>query len=159
MKEDEAFIRTLDLRERYRDEYRRNRDPIADDRLLWRAQGFRHKVHLLPNQTILELGCGQGHFARQLVRCIPWRESDHVRDLQCVRRPAGRLAAPCGNCAASSLLGTLQGRRFDFIVAMDLLDKRNCAWMMQKSYDLLEPGGQILFYESNPLNLFLKVAP
>ena len=157
MKEDEAFFRTLDLRERYRDEYRRNRDPIADDRLLWRAQGFRHKVHLLPNQTILELGCGQGHFARQLVHvsrggnpitCVTFNA--------CADRPDA-LPPPVEFVPASSLPGTLQGRRFDFIVAMDLLDKRNCAWMMQRSYDLLEPGGQILFYESNPWNLFLRL--
>ena len=157
MKEDEAFFRTLDLRERYRDEYRRNRDPIADDRLLWRAQGFRHKVHLLPNQTILELGCGQGHFARQLVHvsrggnpitCVTFNT--------CADRPDA-LPPPVEFVPASSLPGTLQGRRFDFIVAMELLDKRNCAWMMQRSYDLLEPGGQILFYESNPWNPFLRL--
>ena len=59
--------------------------------------------------------------------------------------------------SAASIPAKLQGRRFDFIVAMDLLDKRNCAWMMQRTYDLLEPGGQILFYESNPWNLFLRL--
>src|SRR5215204_2258488 len=62
------FIEVLALRERYRDDYLRRRDPIAEDRMLWRAQTFRHLVHLLPGQTILELGCGQGWFTRRLIK-------------------------------------------------------------------------------------------
>ena len=42
--------------------------PILEDRLLWRAQTFRHMVHLLPGQTILEIGCGQGMFTSKLHR-------------------------------------------------------------------------------------------
>ena len=63
-----ALISTLALRERYRDTYWRKHDPIADDRLLWRAQTFRHTVHLLPGQTILELGCGELRLTRALLR-------------------------------------------------------------------------------------------
>jgi cyclopropane fatty-acyl-phospholipid synthase-like methyltransferase len=62
------FIKTLGIREQYRDQYWQKRDPICEDRLLWRAQTFRHMVHLLPNQSILELGSGQGLFTRQLLR-------------------------------------------------------------------------------------------
>ena len=52
----------LGLREAYRDDYWQRRDPIYADRLLWRSQTFRHLVHLLPGQTLLELGCGRGVF-------------------------------------------------------------------------------------------------
>ena len=65
---DTLLIETLAIREQFRDHYLQRRDPIAEDRMLWRAQTFRHMVHLLPGQTILELGCGQGIFTRQLVR-------------------------------------------------------------------------------------------
>src|SRR6266545_5548528 len=68
MKKDNSFIESLELRERLRDAYLRDRDPIGKDRMLWRAQTFRHMVHLLPGQTILELGCGDGHFTRALHR-------------------------------------------------------------------------------------------
>src|SRR6266403_6228510 len=68
MKRDAAFHSALAIRERYRDDYWRKHDPIAADRLLWRAQTFRHIVHLLPGQTILELGCGEGLFTRTLLR-------------------------------------------------------------------------------------------
>ena len=56
------------VRERYRDEYWRTHDRIVEDRLLRRAQAFRHTVHLLLGQSILELGCGGGRFTRALLR-------------------------------------------------------------------------------------------
>src|SRR3954452_13464102 len=61
-----ALVQILAERERFRDHYARTRDPIAADRLLWRAQGFRHLVHLLPGQSVLELGSGEGLFLAQL---------------------------------------------------------------------------------------------
>ena len=76
-----SFVETLAQRERYRDDYIRNRDPIADDRMLWRAQTFRHLTHFLPGQTILELGCGQGVLTHQLVNVSQWEESHHGGDI------------------------------------------------------------------------------
>ena len=67
---DTSFIVILAIREQFRDRYLQHRDPIAEDRMLWRGQTFRHMVHLLPGQTILELGCGQEIFTHQLARCI-----------------------------------------------------------------------------------------
>jgi hypothetical protein len=40
---------------------------------------------------------------------------------------------------------------------MDLLDRRNCASALQRAYTLLKPGGEVLFYESNPWNIVLKL--
>src|SRR5437762_2669572 len=63
-----SLVSILAIRERYRDGYWRKRDPIINDRLLWRAQTFRHTVHLLPGQTILELGCGELRLTRALLQ-------------------------------------------------------------------------------------------
>jgi hypothetical protein len=63
----ESMVSTLTMREQVRNAYSKNRDPICDDRMLWRAQSFRHIMHLLPRHTILELGCGDGVFTRQLI--------------------------------------------------------------------------------------------
>ena len=52
----------------------------------------------------------------------------------------------------------MQGRQFDFVVAMDLLDRGNCAEVLKIVYDLLRPGGQVLFYESNPWNVSAQAA-
>ena len=49
----ESMISTLSMREQFRSDYSKHHDPIFDDRMLWRAQSFRHIVHLLPGHTIL----------------------------------------------------------------------------------------------------------
>jgi hypothetical protein len=59
--------------------------------------------------------------------------------------------------SASELPGPLESRRFDFVVASDLLDERACAWLMTHVHDLLKPGGQVVFYESNPWNIVLRL--
>jgi dolichol-phosphate mannosyltransferase len=148
---------TLSMREQVRSAYSKQRDPIFDDRMLWHAQSFRHMMHLLPGARILEFGCGDGVFTRQLV--------DTTRNECCITavtfdlsgsRPAS-LPESVEFVALSSVPGQLKGRMFDFIVAHDMLDRRNGGWLLHTVYDLLEPGGQVLFYESNPWNAILKL--
>ena len=147
----------LGLREEYRDDYGRRRDPIYGDRLLWRAQTFRHMVHLLPGQSILELGCGRGLFTERLHRVSRGANPITAATFVAGEAPPEGLPPGAEFVRASALPGELTGRRFDFIVAMDLLDQRNCAWFLAHVYDLLKPGGQVLFYESNPWNPVLQL--
>ncbi len=145
------------MRERYRDEYWRKKDPILADRLFWRAQTFRHTVHLLPGETILELGCGRFRFTRALLRV-----SRGENPITSVTFQAEPRVAPCvpRNVEVIQLHdfpGVLAGRRFDYIVAMDLLDRSTSSELLQTVHELLSPGGEILFYESNPWNPIHKL--
>ncbi len=148
-------VATLALRERVRDEYRRDRDPIGDVRLLWRAQSLRQLVHLLPGQTILELGSGDGAFTRQL-RTLT-RGENPITSVTFRGATPARASRMVERLVARDLPGPLAGRRFDCIVALDLLDARNSSWLLQQVYDLLAPGGQVIFYESNPWNPVLRL--
>lgn len=147
---------TLALRERVREVYWKRRDPIIEDRMLWRAQTFRHVMHVLPGQSILEIGCGDGAFTRQLAKvtrgeCPLTTVTFDARS----ERPSG--LPPCVEfLASSSLPGVLEGRDFGFIIAHDMLDKRNAAWLLQQVLALLTPGGCMLFYESNPWNVIRR---
>lgn len=147
---------TLALREEYRDQYFLHRDPIYQDRLLWRAHTFRHIMHLLPTQSILELGCGRGLFTPHL--CCVSRGENPVTSVTFRAQQArpDSLSADVEFLCISALPGPLRGKQYDFIVAIDLLDQRNCGWFLQQIYELLRPGGQVLFYESNPWNLALR---
>jgi dolichol-phosphate mannosyltransferase len=148
---------TLALRERVREVYWKRRDPIIEDRMLWRAQTFRHVMHVLPGQSILEIGCGDGAFTRQLAKVTrgecPLTAVTFDADSE---RPSG--FPPCVEFLAStSLPGVLDGRYFGFIIAHDMLDKRNAAWLLQQVLALLTPGGRVLFYESNPWNVIRRI--
>ncbi len=152
-----SMLEALSLRECFRDDYRRRRDPICEDRLLWRAQTFRHCVHLMPGESVLELGCGEGLFTQQLFRVS--RGENPITAVTfgsgCQRPEAFPEAVEF--LPVLSLPGGLRGRQFDFVVAMDLLDRDNCSEVLKIVYDLLKPGGQVLFYESNPWNAVLKL--
>ena len=153
----DSMIGTLSMRERVRDAYWKRRDPIVEDRMQWRAQSFRHIMHVLPHQTILELGCGDGIFTRRLVEttrneCVITAVTFDTN----AHRPAN-LPDEVEFAVLSSSLDPLRGRKFDFVVAHDLLDKRSGTWLLSEVYDLLAPGGQVLFYESNPWNVILKI--
>ena len=148
-------IATLALRESYRDAYLARHDPIADERLLWRAQSFRHLVHLSPDQTILELGCGSMRFTRRLVRVT--RGENPICAATFGTAEAPEITGPVEHVRLDSLPGALAGRKFDCVVGLDLLDARDCAAVLNAVHDLLKPGGQVVFFESNPWNPWLRL--
>lgn len=158
MGDDGGAIATLAARERFRDRYGRDRDPIYEDRLLWRAQTFRHLVHLLPGETILVLGCGRGDLVRHLRDVSRGRNPITAVTFDAESGPPVGLPAGVEAVVATGLPGELAGRRFDFVVAADLLDRRSCAWALARVLDLLNPGGEAVFYDGNPWNPALRLA-
>ncbi len=152
-------IGTLALRERFRDDYLARHDPIADERMLWRAQSVRHLVHLTPGQRILELGCGEMRFTRRLVQVSrgenPIVAATFRTDLSAAS--AAIVPGPVERVRLKALPGALADRQFDCVVALDMLDARDCAAVLAGIHDLLAPGGQIVFFESNPWNPWLRL--
>ena len=147
-----AVAQALADRETYRDWYLLHQDPIPQDRLLWRAQSFRHLVHLLPGQTILELGGGCGLFTQQLLKVTRGENPITVATFTAVEN-----AAPVEQFRLSDLPGELEGRSFDLITGIDVLDEKTCDLVLQNVRNLLRPGGQVVFFESNPWNPVLKI--
>jgi SAM-dependent methyltransferase len=151
------LVSGLTLRERYREEYWQRHDPILADRLLWRAQTFRHTVHLLPGQTILELGCGQLHFTQALLQVSRSENPITAVTFQNTSPGLPKESAKVELLQIADLPGPLKGRQFDCIIGMDLLDRANSSQLLQIVHDLLAPGGEMLFYESNPWNPMHKL--
>jgi dolichol-phosphate mannosyltransferase len=149
---DTRLISNLAAREKYRDTYWQKADPIADDRLLWRAHAFRHTVHLLPGQTILELGCGELRFTRNLLQVSRGENPITAATFQAEKPASPSLGSNVELVQLAQLPGCLAGRQFDCIVAMDLLDRTTSAELLDTVYNLLAPSGEMVFYESNPWN-------
>jgi dolichol-phosphate mannosyltransferase len=138
----------LARRERHATEYRRRRDPIAAERLVWHAHIFRQLVHLLPGESILELGSGDGAFTRTLVTMT------RGRNPLAAATATGAVAVIPGAeaVALDALPGVLAGRRFGYVVAQNVLDRDNVAYLLEHIFALLEDGGRAIFIESNPWN-------
>lgn len=155
--ESDRYLKTLSERVAYRDRYWDRRDPFVGDRLLWRSQSFRHLVHLRPGQSILVLGVGQGLSIAPLLKVT--RGENPITCINFgagVPRPA-HLPAEVEYLSVEDLPGPLAGRRFDFVVGMDVLDRRGAAWLMMSVLEMLAPGGEVILHESNPWNPMLKL--
>src|SRR5262249_46882418 len=130
-----SLIETLAIRERYRDEYAVRRDPIAEDRMLWRAQSFRHMMHLLPGQTILEIGCGIGLLTRRLTQVSRGEcPITSITFQQGVERPAD-VPQFVEFLSVSALPGPLTGHHFDLVVLRALLAYGICVWLPNRFTD------------------------
>jgi dolichol-phosphate mannosyltransferase len=141
-------IDVLARRERHAGEYRTRRDPIAAEREVWHAHIFRHLVHLLPGETILEIGSADGGFTRALADMTRGRNP-----LVAVTATGAASATPgAETIAIDALPGPLAGRRFTYVVAQNVLDRDNVAYLLEHIFALLEDGGRAIFVESNPWN-------
>lgn len=146
----------LQKREAFRDAYWLTKDPVYQDRLLWRAQSFRHLVHLLPNQSILELGCGQGLFTEALAN-VSRGENPITAVSFSGEMPLQKGSELVNFVSFTQKAAQLASQEFDFIIAMDLVDASDSSGLLDFAFALLKPGGQLLLYESNPNNPFFRL--
>jgi hypothetical protein len=129
-------------------DYRIRRDPIAAERSIWQAHIFRHLVHLLPGETIVEIGSGDGVFTRALVDMTRGRNP-----LLAVTATDQATTIPgVETVLVDSLPGVIAGRRFQYAVAQNVLDRNTVSYLLEHIFELLEDGGQAIFIESNPWN-------
>ena len=151
------LLDTLSVREGFRDEYWRTKDPILPERLVWRANVFRHLVHLLPGESILEFGSGKGYFTQVLYDATHGQNPLTCASFNPVAESTDSPTVGIVLLNMPSSSEALHGKTFNFIIVMDLLDSRTAGETLTLLYDLLAPGGQIVFFESNPWNLVLQV--
>ncbi|MEM1058562.1 MAG: glycosyltransferase [Verrucomicrobiota bacterium] len=151
-----ASLKVLAEREEYREWYRKEHDPLPDARLRWRAQSFRHLTHLIPGESVLEIGLGDGTFRRRLEEI-----THHENPVTSIAfgGKSDQTNFPQGTVFSAEQLYQLEeeGRKFNHIVANDLLDYRNCGDFLMRVINLLHPGGQAILYVTNPWNPFLRL--
>jgi dolichol-phosphate mannosyltransferase len=156
MNNQEPFLSVLRKRESYRDWYLLNKDPIFEERLSWQAQVFRHMVHLLPGETILEIGSGRGFFAKALAKMSKGRNPIVAGTFLPDALPGEGFTENVEGLVLDALPGVLEGRKFRYVVVQNILDRENATFLLKEIFDLLEDGGRVVFFESNPWNpLFL----
>jgi SAM-dependent methyltransferase len=118
-------------------------------KLRWRALTVRHSFHVLPGESILEIGAGSGLWTEQLGRVLRHENAitaavfnpefiENHRDV-----PNARFVL------LKDLLNDLGSEKFDYVVGTSILCHQLYQQNLQAIHRLLKPGGQILFFEAN----------
>jgi glycosyltransferase involved in cell wall biosynthesis/SAM-dependent methyltransferase len=146
--------------ERSREAYWLRYPATSELKLRWRALTLRHCFHVLPGESILELGAGSGLWTEHLVSVLrgenpitaavfndDFEESGSAKNL-----PNTKFAH------ISDLTKDLPAESFDYVVGTAILCHNQYPRNLRAIYRLLKPGGQLLFFEANYWNpqVFIK---
>jgi hypothetical protein len=102
------------------------------------------------------LGGSDGAFTQQLFKVS--RGENPITAITFSRRPRpANLPGPIEYLAGADELRRLKNRHFDFVTGIDLLDRRSCGDLLRELLNCLRPGGQVVFFESNPWNAVLRL--
>ena len=141
--------------ERGREAYWLRYPDTSPTKLHWRAVAVRHCLHVLPGETILELGSGSGCWTEHLTTVLKGRNpiTAAVFDEKLTELLARKQL---NNVTVVRVTGELQEtftpQRFDYIVGTAILCHDRYEENLQVLRSLLKPGGQILFFEANHWN-------
>lgn len=146
-----ALNENLAEMERVREAYWSRYTRTAPIKLRWRAVTVRHCFHVLPGESVLELGAGSGLWTEHLSSVLrgecPITAVTLHDDLaeQCRARAIPNVTVE----RIRDLATDLKGRQFDYIVGTAILCHDEYAYNLNVLRELLKPGGQILFFEAN----------
>jgi SAM-dependent methyltransferase len=116
----------------------------------------------IDGQRVLDLGCGEGYFARQLKE----RGASHVEGIDSSKNMidgaiAAEKAAPLGigyRVADAAELSDFRDEEFDLVVAVFLfnyVDREKMTTIMKEIFRVLRRGGRFIFSVPHPLFAFL----
>jgi len=145
--------------ERSREAYWRRYPATSPIKLRWRALTVRHCFHVLPGESILELGAGSGLWTEHLTATL--RGENPVTAVVFNDDLAAQAAdrhLPNTRVTHVTRLDEIPPASFDYIVGTAILCHSAYDQTLAALYRLLKPGGQLLFFEANYWNpqVFLK---
>lgn len=145
--------------EQSRERYWMRHPATSSVRLRWRAVTVRHCFHVLPGETVLELGAGSGLWTQHLAATLSGENpiTAAVFNEEFVDA-ARKRRLPSTEVVHVESLDSLPAESFDYVVGTAILCHSAYAENLAALYRLLKPGGQLLFFEANYWNpqVFLK---
>ena len=143
-----------------REEYWRKYPNTSPVKLHWRALTVRHCFHVLPGESILEVGAGTGLWTAQLARTTRGENSITAAVFNEKYVTDARLNPPPNTTFVhvEDLAKDLPAESFDYIVGTGILCHDRYPENLAALHRLLKPGGQLLFFEANFWNpqVFVK---
>ena len=121
-------------------------------KLHWRALTVRHSFHVLPGETILELGAGSGLWTEHLAGALRYQNPITAAVFNDEFVESAKPIPNVTYVKVADLLRDLPPASFDYIVGTAILCHNLYPQNLHLLYRLLKPGGQILFFEANYWN-------
>jgi dolichol-phosphate mannosyltransferase len=146
-----SLERNLREMERGREAYWLHYPATSPVKLRWRALAVRHSFHVLPGESILDLGAGSGLWTEHLAGVL--RGEARITGAvfnEDLWATASRRALP--NTAfvhVTDFERDLPAEGFDYVVGTAILCHDAYGLNLKQIHRLLKPGGQILFFEAN----------
>ncbi|MDQ4142417.1 MAG: bifunctional class I SAM-dependent methyltransferase/glycosyltransferase family 2 protein [Actinomycetota bacterium] len=140
--------------ERSRESYWLRHPSTAPLKLRWRATTVRHSFHVLPGESILEIGAGSGLWTEHLSTVLRGENvitagvfnDDFANEAKAKRIPNTNVVL------IRSLERDLEPESFDYVVGTAVLCHDRYEENLRALWRLLKPGGQLLFFEANYWN-------
>jgi dolichol-phosphate mannosyltransferase len=140
--------------ERHREAYWLRYPGTSELKLRWRAVTVRHCFHVLPGESILEIGAGSGLWTKHLAAVVRGESpiTAAVFSEDYLEAGAGKHLPNTKFVLIRDLLNDLPEESFDYIVGTAILCHDECPINLRALHRLLKPAGQILFFEANYWN-------
>lgn len=144
----EAILQAL---EREREHRWKQRLEAVEIKLHWRALAIRHIFHVVPGQSILELGGGSGLLTEQLNHILkgenPITSVTFSTDL--LEAARSRAIGGVTFVQGERLDRQFSPGQFDYVIGTGMLWHSGLEECLTWIHKVLKPGGQILFFEPN----------
>jgi SAM-dependent methyltransferase len=145
-----SLVQNLREMERTREAYWLRHASTSPTKLRWRAITVRHCFHVLPGESILELGAGSGLWTEHLADVLRGENPITAGVLNAdLARQAAERGLPNTRVELLEDLDSLPSEHFDYVVGTAILCHDRYAENLRQIHRVLKPGGQLLFFEAN----------
>lgn len=137
--------------ERGREAYWLRYPATSPVKLRWRALAVRHSFHVLPGESILDLGAGSGLWTEHLTAVFRGEAlvTAAVFNEDLWETASRRKLPNTTFLHVTDLARDLPAESFDYVVGTAILCHNAYGLNLKHIHRLLKPGGQILFFEAN----------
>jgi ubiquinone/menaquinone biosynthesis C-methylase UbiE len=146
--------------ERSRESYWLKYPSTSQVKLRWRALTVRHCFHVLPGESILEIGAGSGLWTQHLTTVLRGENpvTAAVFNPDFTHSATERQLPNTQFTYVTDLAKDLPEESFDYVIGTAILCHNKYQQNLRALHRLLKPGGQLLFFEANFWNpqVFLK---
>lgn len=144
------WTRILQKLEVQREQRWKRQGAACELKLHWRATAIQHTFHLVPGETILELGAGSGLLTEQLSILLRGENplTSVVFSPQLLEQAKRRCLKGVELLSADSLT-TRFPLQYDYVIGSGMLWHPEFIECLRWIHSVLKPGGQMMFFEPN----------